>query len=375
MSLSVRDILILDFFDNKPLHTKIPAYKSDIYGDDAHDRLDFLINDGFIRQSVPRETLHMLPEKALSDFLSRYGSCEGLSKADLIRLIIQKIPENAYSHAVPKVYIVTQKGRSEIAHNMAYILNVRENYGLSNGEIRHWQNYLSSRKEPYNARTVLNRAMNDKASLLVLGGKWSKLRNLYYTLAHFHLRSKDDENALSYLLLVFFMDLSGMRDDNRLASYENIYPTQKGIILLIDELRMNLKISLYDMKTKFLSTVARMAPGLPFSYFSPQTSAFILTERLRGVEFSPMKYITDRNVPDPSAKAYKFEKADADFYRNLPFKNKKIQKLHIPVFVPPNLDENKKKSNVKKVRIEEKHHKKEKGLKEFIGKISSFFSK
>lgn len=377
MSLSVKDILILDFFDNKPLHTKIPDYKSDIYGKNAHERLLSLYNDGWIRHSEPSETLHMLPTKALSDFLLRHNEmCENKSRADLIRLIIQKIPQKAYAHAVPKVYIVTQKGRNAISHNMAYILNARENYGLSNSEISHWQSYLSQRGTPYNARTVIDRAMHDKASIFVMSGEWSKLRNLYYTLAHFYLRAKKDDDALSSLMLVFFLDLSGMRDDNKLVSYENLFQTQKGIILLIDELRLNLHISYDDLRTKFLSTIARKAPGLPFSYFSPQTSALILLERTRGIDFSPTKYIAQRNVPDPSAKSYKFERNtrfgsfDTPFYQ----KNKKEKKLYIPVFVPPNLEKKEQIKKPLKVKKAEKKTTKDSVMEKAKNLIASFFS-
>lgn len=377
MSLSVKDILLLDYFDNKPLHTEISVYKEKIYGKNTHERLLSLLDNGWIRYSTPKETLHMLPEKALSDFLSRHGVKSEGTKADLIRLIIQKIPEKAYYHAVPKVYTVTKKGRDEISHNMAYILNARENYGLSESEIRHWQSYLSHKGEPYNSRKVLERAMNEKASVYIMAGEWSKLRNLYYTTANFYLRSKDNENAVSYLFLVFFLDISGMRDKNRLENYEKLFRTPKAIILLIDELRLKLKISLSDMKPKFLSTIARMAPRLPFSYFSVHTSAFILTECLRGTDFSPRKYITERNVPDPSDKGYKFDKsgktASGLSVRDFPFKVKKKEKLHIPVFVPPEIKKAEDKKILKKNRKVEKKEVGEKGIKKVINLISSFF--
>ena len=72
MGLSIKDILLLDYFDGKPAHHKVPPYKESIYGRDANDRIGELFDDGWIRMSRPQETLTMLPDKALSDFLKRY---------------------------------------------------------------------------------------------------------------------------------------------------------------------------------------------------------------------------------------------------------------------------------------------------------------
>ena len=39
MGLSVRDILILDYFDGKPVHTKVPAYQEKVLGPHANQRI------------------------------------------------------------------------------------------------------------------------------------------------------------------------------------------------------------------------------------------------------------------------------------------------------------------------------------------------
>ena len=270
MGLSIKDILLLGYFDGKPAHHKVPPYKESIYGRDANDRIGELFDDGWIRMSRPQETLTMLPDKALSDFLKRY---------DL---------------------------SGEVGHHMAYVLNVRENYGLTEGEIGESQTALSARGESYTARGILYRAFQQKISLYTMAGEWSKLRNMYYTVANFYIRIKHNDYALPYLYLVFFMDMSGMGNKNNLVPYENLFPTQKGMILLMDEIRKGLHMTMDDVKGSFLSSIARMAPSLPFSYFSPQVMASMLLERLRGIDFNGTKYICDRNVPDPSSGAYHY---------------------------------------------------------------------
>lgn len=306
MGLSIKDILLLDYFDGKPLHHKVPPYKYNIYGEDANSRIDTLMTEGWIRASKPQETVSLLPDKALSDFLARYDLSGEGTHAELVGRVIAKIPEKDYAHGVPKIYVLTKEGQAEIGHRMAYVLNVRENYGLTEGEIGESQNALAARGESYTARAILYRAFQQKIAIYTMAGEWSKLRNMYYTVANFYIRIKHNDYALPYLYLVFFMDMSGMGNKNNLVPYENLFPTQKGMILLMDELRKGLHMSMDDVKGSFLSSIARMAPSLPFSYFSPQVMASMLLERLRGIDFNGTKYICDKNVPDPSSKAYHY---------------------------------------------------------------------
>lgn len=306
MALPVKDVLLLDYFNGKPIHSRVPDYKVSIYGADADLRIDRLFADGWIRYSKPQETITLLPDKALSDFLKRYGESDEGTHAELVRRVAEKIPEKDYAHAVPKIYLVTARGQTEIASHRAYILNANENYGLSEGEIGEAQAYLQGRGYPSTARDILIRAFQEKASLLTMAGEWSKLRNLYYMLGSFYIRLKDGEKALSYLFLVFFIDMSGLGNKNNVVPYENLFPTQKGMILLMDEIRNGLHMNAAETKTFFLSSLARMAPRLPFSYFSPQVMASILLERLSGNDWNGTRYIAEKNTPDPSAKAYHY---------------------------------------------------------------------
>ena len=334
MGLSVREILILDYFDGKPVHAKMPSYLYATYGSDADLCLDRLYADGWIRESTPRETVNMLPDKALSDFLKRYGLSGEGSHTELVRRIIHEVPEKNYNHAVPKVYVLEPKGRTEVGRHMAYVLNVRENYGLTEGEIGESRSALALKGNPCSARDILERAFQQKVSIYTMAGEWSKLRNLYYVMANFHLRAEAGDKALSCLFLVFFLDMSGMGNRNTVIPYENLFPTQKGMILLLDEVRHRENMTAEEVKAAFLSSVARMAPRLPFSYFSPQVMAAQLLERLRGVPFNGAKYIAERNVPDPSAGAYHYVPWGREEAGSL----KEVPKFTVPkIMAPPSL--------------------------------------
>lgn len=217
---------------------------------------------------------------------------------------------------------------------MAYVLNVRENYGLTEGEIGESRSALALKGNPCSARDILERAFQQKVSIYTMAGEWSKLRNLYYVMANFHLRAEAGDKALSCLFLVFFLDMSGMGNRNTVIPYENLFPTQKGMILLLDEVRHRENMTAEEVKAVFLSSVARMAPRLPFSYFSPQVMAAQLLERLRGVPFNGAKYIAERNVPDPSAGAYHYVPWGREEAGSL----KEVPKFTVPkIMAPPSL--------------------------------------
>ncbi len=312
MSLSIRDVLLLDFFNGKPVHNRVPNFQFDVYGSDANSRIQDLCEEGWIRHSRPQETLNMLPDKALSDFLLKYKQDSQGSHVELVRRIIEKIPENEYAHAVPKLFVVTGDGQKEISRNMAYVMNVRGNYGLTEGEIGESQHALSLKGVPFSANDILCRVFQKKASIFSMAGEWTKLRNLYFTMANFLLKIQREKEALSYLFLVFFMDMSGMENHNRVCRYENLFPTQKGIIILMKHLCEDGEMSGRAVKSFFLSSIARTAPRLPFSYFSPQIMGDILIDRLHGQDFNRLYYIKDKNTPDSTATAYHYVSADGD---------------------------------------------------------------
>lgn len=306
MGLSIRDILILDYFEGKPVHTKVPRYQENVLGPHANTRIHELLQEGWIRHTRPSETVNMLPDKALSGFLAHYGLPSDGTHVELVRRVIENIPEKEYAHVVPKLYIATMDGRREITHHMAYILNARGNYGLTEGEIGEAQAALAFRGEPYRPADILLRAFQQKENIFKMSGEWTSLRNLYFTMANFYIREEKNKEALSMLYLVFLIDMSGMENRNTLTSYQNIFPTQKGIILLMDQLRKELHMSLSGVKVDFLSSIARLGPSLPFSYFSPQVMSRMLIDRLSGHDFDRTKYIVDVNTPDRTATAYHY---------------------------------------------------------------------
>ncbi len=310
MALSIRDILLLDFFNGKPVHTRVLDFQYSTYGKDANSKIQDLCDEGWIRHSRPQETVNMLPDKALSDFLKHHELNGEGTHVELVRRVIENIPENEYAHAVPKVFIATSDGQKEMARNMAYILNVKSNYGLTEGEIGEAQRALTEKGNSFTSNDVLWRVFQQKLTIFSMAGEWTKLRNMYFTMANFCIHCGRNQDALSYFFLVFFMDLSGMENRNVLCRYENLFPTQKGILILINQLRQEAHMNLLSAKTMFLSSVARLAPRLPFSYFSPQVMGNILLDRLDGKSFDRLKYISLCNTPDPSSASYHYDAAE-----------------------------------------------------------------
>ena len=108
----------------------------------------------------------MLPDKALADFLAHYGYSPEGSHAQLVRRVIENIPETDYAHAVPKLYIATMDGRREMNSHMAYILNARGNYGLTEGEIGEAQRTLAALQIDQDLGEELLRALQHDGDLI-----------------------------------------------------------------------------------------------------------------------------------------------------------------------------------------------------------------
>lgn len=297
MNLSIQDVLILDFFNGKPVHALIPEYQRDLYGADANARIHDLCEGGWMRESQPHETVNLLSEDVLVRLLTEKGLSPSGAKADLVRRVIRDIPEAEYARIVPKVYVATAEGQREISRNMAYVLNGRFNYGLSRIDIHRARKLIEARGIPPTAGTVLARAFEEKIADLASSGSWAKLRNLYFRQSNFYLRAEDDQKALTSLFLVFFLDMSGAENGHSVVPYEKLFPTQKGIIVLMEQLRQKLGMTDSEVRSAFLTACAREALPIPYSYFSPRVMSDILIERLAGEDFDRNKYLPRRNPP------------------------------------------------------------------------------
>lgn len=297
MNLSIQDVLILDFFNGKPVHALIPEYQRDLYGADANARIHDLCEGGWMRESQPHETVNLLSEDVLVRLLTEKGLSPTGAKADLVRRVIRDIPEAEYARIVPKVYVATAEGQREISRNMAYVLNGRFNYGLSRIDIHRARKLIEARGIPPTAGTVLARAFEEKIADLASSGSWAKLRNLYFRQSNFYLRAEDDQKALTSLFLVFFLDMSGAENGHSVVPYEKLFPTQKGIIVLMEQLRQKLGMTDSEVRSAFLTACAREALPIPYSYFSPRVMSDILVERLAGEDFDRNKYLPRRNPP------------------------------------------------------------------------------
>ena len=213
-----------------------------------------------IRYTRPQETVNMLPDKALADFLAHYGYSPEGSHAQLVRRVIENIPETDYAHAVPKLYIATMDGRREMNSHMAYILNARGNYGLTEGEIGEAQRTLAARREPCSAKSILLRAFQQKIEIFTMGGEWTRLRNLYFTMGNFYVRQDENHTALTMLYLVFLLDMSGMENRNRLVTHEELFHAE-GNYSAYESAEKELGMSEMAVKTDFLSSLPEWAPG------------------------------------------------------------------------------------------------------------------
>ena len=122
------------------------------------------------------------------------------SHAQLVRRVVDNIPETDYAHAVPKLYIATMDGRREMNSHMAYSTECPGKITTDGREIGEAQRTLA-RREPCSAKSILLRAFQQKIEIFTMGGEWTRLRNLYFTMGNFYVRQDENHTALTMLYL------------------------------------------------------------------------------------------------------------------------------------------------------------------------------
>lgn len=117
---------------------------------------------------------------------------------------------------------------------MAYVLNVRENYGLTEGEIGESRSALALKGNPCSARDILARAFQQKVSIYTMAGEYRSCATCTMPWqTSIFVRKRGIRRSACSLFSSWIV--SGMGNRNTVIPYENLFPTQKGMILLLDE--------------------------------------------------------------------------------------------------------------------------------------------
>lgn len=163
-----------------------------------------MIKEGYLIESPLEDLLNTLKIDQLKEILQTSGCSTTGKKAALIRRIIEEVPHNKIAEQFPqKMYSLSEKGKAFIEEYNAYIeLHTHSNWQISEAEYD-----TEKAKEP--EKTFYMICWRILADRVKASQNYFENRNTFYNLAYIAKSAEQKKVALSMLLRVLYLDLSG----------------------------------------------------------------------------------------------------------------------------------------------------------------------
>ena len=297
--LPVIELLLLDKFNGRRTDYILPAYELDEYGYDWSMRVQKLVRKGYLRIAEPQDALQALTVPELKNILRVNGQKLSGKKAELIARIAKNISAEKYSDQVPKIYSVTEIGRHELETRAFYLENKQMSYGFLNSELANLEKNTAPEMifEKLFARDFLKHATAQN---------YHSLANTYERYRIYLKKHGRDEEALTALLSMIYLRLSGMADGNQVLEYHFLSWVFEDALWRreLDGDRTAMNLSDAEIETRFEAATESM--NLPFTYFDKTTVIEIILERLHGQENLFGRYSSRRRLPNENSPAYEY---------------------------------------------------------------------
>lgn len=305
MSLSAIDIFLLDYYDHRSIEELLSEYHQDLTGPDYRERLNWLCKNGYLTIGSPEEALHHLTVPVLKDILRNQKLKLSGKKDVLIQRIIENIPIEKYQAQLPKIYVQSEKGEKEVTRHAAYLENSKNYYGFMNKEIHDMENQLSESEDL--PRDVLLALFKKHIQEELTKKNFRNVSDLYHKLYIFSNNRCKKKEALKFLLIAKFIDLSGMDNQNLVGPYRSLeYIFSNGDWSNVDKLVTALNLSDNDLKSLYIEALEKSNLTLPFSYFDKETIFSIIIDELHGKENLFKYYKSISRIPKENDSNYKF---------------------------------------------------------------------
>lgn len=295
--LSVIDLLLLNEYDGKPEGYELSGYKLEEYGRDYRKRVQRLINDGYLKIATPEELLKSLTVPTLKDILRANGQKLSGNKSELISRIVKNVQPEKYAGQIPRLYTATSRGRQELDWRSVYVENQRQQYRFLNSEIAAVEASLLAKGE-YSAGRVFEELFLRDTVKHGAAHDFGMLGSAYYGMSQFLKRHGRQEESVTAMLIMLYLGLSGMGNNNSVEQYEALsWIMDARVWSDLDKARTALNLSDDAVKAKFDDAVKLCAVKPPFAYFSVETMKTIIIDRLHGQMNLLERYRPYRNEP------------------------------------------------------------------------------
>lgn len=202
--LSFNDVFLLKIFDKRPKDFNPYRYDVNL---NYEERLEFLLNNGYIRPGTAGESLIKLKIPELKKILTNNSLPTSGNKAGLIERIKVNVPEEQIDGLAPKILIITDKGNEEIKLKRHFFINMEEGYNIGNDLISRQEQYISSVNDISQyppeiiSLQIIWSCFNEQIKLACNAKRYDHLRRIKFNQASFMYKLK--HNYLAALSLYF----------------------------------------------------------------------------------------------------------------------------------------------------------------------------
>ena len=313
LELSINDIFILDYFDNREVITEAADWQKRNFGYNVVQRLEELTNSKYLRLSTISESLELLKLPELKNILKSKQLLLSGKKAQLIQRILENFTNDELIKYYIPVYKLTNSGQIFLKAKAAYLDNQKYCYGFSNLEIESEEFILKERNKNFTSsdalwslilKKYLNSDSRKNRDLL----KWADAVNIRIIMADFQIKRCLYEDALTPLLEAFCIDIAGWRQNGYVSYYKDFKPYNMIKIKIEEVLLFNpaLKDTLLEIATPIFDKLINHL--LPFSYFTIRSAQEILIKLLTDEEFDISTIEPDNELPYEYSKEAYFDR-------------------------------------------------------------------
>lgn len=296
MSLSIKELYILDYFYNRPIEEKVSEYRVSQFGNDYYPLLQKLILNGYLRISNIQDEIYMLIIPELKTILKTKKLKISGRKNELISRIFDNFSEKELQiYSKGKYYVLTTLGKTIINENEIYILNKDVPYPYPIELLKTTKDKLKIINPNISDKEILYYITCRETDHLLKEKNYFRLRSHLIYEAETSLKLGYSTNSLISYIQILTLDISGCSElsketSNGIQRYERIqlFPI---FLTNIRQVIIASNISSDNLNELITKIVNKIINQLPFSYFKSENIILIIKEYINGniIDFSKVK--------------------------------------------------------------------------------------
>lgn len=264
------ELILIDWTSGKSRNAYYPRYFKDTYGINAEESLEKLVEEGYVTEGSPVDSLSSYTVPELKELLRKKQLKVGGKKSELITRVSENFSESEVQSFVGDNTVLTIAPKGEEALNEFYYIVPAHRNPSSDGAyhvasaIRHVKKFDYNPPNGDISFTLIHEQLEKHA----LNRKYGLMRNSIQCLADQLKRENRYDDALFHYLRAFISETSGMWNGNRLSLVRNLlidgFPSYKPVKGLAESMEMSDK----ELRDMFDYTWGKTRGELPYHYLT-----------------------------------------------------------------------------------------------------------